>query len=440
MAYIRKRGNQVALVHGARNPKTKMVEQQILFTFYSKAEAREAIGRERAGMAPQFVGILKDDYPQIDFNWKKIRQALEENMGLLPDLHPYREEQIVGGFRKALCTFSRQLMLSDPQDLNSAAKLIGEHRVELEYLARLIKWRLEMADKARHEKDEWYADNAFYWRSRSRACLVPMEIEEEAEELYRGGDYVKARAIFRLLIDSFDGYAEGYNYLGLIALEERNLAEARNCFEKTIEVGRRLFPKKLARSKFWTHIATRPYMRGLSNLILTLSEMGEFNEALALCDRWERECSDQVTAAIHRASIYLNLGRWKLAAQTAVSLKEMHPSEGFIEAFALYELGDKEDAEAVFARTFLLYPRAARRLLGVKGAGGMPQGHKEIGDHATGRDLLRSLHAYLLKQRMDSKAFFRRVILRYEGTPCEGHATEPAKKQKRAGGAPCSLN
>lgn len=30
-----------------------------------------------------------------------------------------------------------------------------------------------------------------------------------------------AEAIFQLLVSAFDDYAEGYNYLGLIALEQR---------------------------------------------------------------------------------------------------------------------------------------------------------------------------------------------------------------------------
>ncbi len=37
MAYVRQRGNQLAIVHGVRDPETKKVEQQILFTIYSSA-------------------------------------------------------------------------------------------------------------------------------------------------------------------------------------------------------------------------------------------------------------------------------------------------------------------------------------------------------------------------------------------------------------------
>ena len=36
----------------------------------------------------------------------------------------------------------------------------------------------------------------------------------------------KAEAIFRLLIDCFGEYADGYNYLGLIAYQQRKLDQA----------------------------------------------------------------------------------------------------------------------------------------------------------------------------------------------------------------------
>ena len=42
MAYVRRRGNQLAIVQGEREPGTGKVQQRILFTLYSKAEVLEA--------------------------------------------------------------------------------------------------------------------------------------------------------------------------------------------------------------------------------------------------------------------------------------------------------------------------------------------------------------------------------------------------------------
>ena len=63
--------------------------------------------------------------------------------------------------------------------------------------------------------------------------------------------------------------ADGYNTRGLVAYDQRKLADAVALFEKTIEVGRTLFPRRFARKRYWKDLETRPYIRGLRNLALT---------------------------------------------------------------------------------------------------------------------------------------------------------------------------
>lgn len=69
-----------------------------------------------------------------------------------------------------------------------------------------------------------------------------------------------AEAIFQLLVSAFDDYAEGYNYLGLIALEQRQYKKAVEHFEKTVTVGRNLFPRRLPKKDYWLDHSTRPFM------------------------------------------------------------------------------------------------------------------------------------------------------------------------------------
>ncbi len=73
--------------------------------------------------------------------------------------------------------------------------------------------------------------------------------EADAEE-HAAGFYERGEAVFRLLADCFDGYAEGYNYLGLIALQRDKLEEAIGHFQKTIELGRKLFPKRIGKKRY----------------------------------------------------------------------------------------------------------------------------------------------------------------------------------------------
>lgn len=403
MAYVRRRGNQLAIVHGEREPGTGKVQQRILFTVYSKKEALEILGRGEKGGDERFRFLLQRQFPEIKLDWKEIRRGVEENVDALPEVYEYRSERLRGRFRQDLCAFTRQLILADPQDLMSAAHLIQEQRHELEYLADLIQWRLKLREQ---KQSEWNTDNTFYWRFALQGREVPVDTEEHAAGFYERGEYEKARAVFRLLVDCFENYAEGYNYLGLIAYEQRKLDEAVGHFEETIELGRKLFPPRIGKKRYWSDDSTRPYMRGLSNLALTLNEAGRFDEALALCERLEGECGDDVTAASHRSAVYLNTRRWEEAAEGARrSGGDLDPSAGFIEAFALFELGRLEEVLPAFLTAALHHPRAARMLAGERSAA--PRSGEEARDHNVAVSLLRRLHAYLKEQPRLTRKFFR---------------------------------
>lgn len=405
MAYVRRRGNQLAIVHGVRDPETRKVEQQILFTLYSKGEALEALGRREGSRAERFQMLLEQQFPDIRFDWPKIHRAIAEHMDHLPDLYEYRTSRLLGRFRGDLCAFARQLILADPQELISASHLIREQRIELEYVAELIRWRLELCEQ---EEDKWNVDNPFYWRFTMRGSYVPPDIEEEAEGFYERGEYNRAEAVFRLLIDCFDRYAEGYNYLGLIALERDQLDDAIGHFEKTIEVGRRLFPKRIAKKRYWSDLSTRPYMRGLRNLALTLNRAGKYAEALTICERLEQQCGDEITVRSHRASIYLNTGRWRLAADAGLELHRLMPTASLVAALASFEIGDHRQATFLFLHGALHSPRAARMLVGVRT--GRPKGHDEVSDYNHGVQLRQALGGYLHTWNVASRRFFRQLV------------------------------
>jgi hypothetical protein len=68
MPYVRKRGKQIAIVHGERDPETGKVQQRILFTIYSKAEALRIIGRKDKSNARYFQDLLAHEYSGIRFD------------------------------------------------------------------------------------------------------------------------------------------------------------------------------------------------------------------------------------------------------------------------------------------------------------------------------------------------------------------------------------
>ncbi len=402
MAYVRKRGRQLLIVQGTRDSQTGKVDQQTLFTIYSKAEALRILGQNNGGAQLDYRDLLQRQFPDIKFDWSKILEGIKADLHVLPDLYKYKETRLRSGFRKDLCSFARQLMLADPQDLISSANLIREHSVELDYLTELIRWRLNLC---KQERNEWNTDNPFYWRFATQGSEVPPEIEEQVADFYERGEYDRATVLFRFLIDCFDNYAEGYNYLGLISLKTGKLEDAVENFQKTMELGRKYFPKRMAKSRYWSDHATRPYMRGMRNIVIGLNRAGRYNEALEYCDRLEKECGDEFTSASHRASIYLNTNRWGDAADFALKLQNIHASESLVAAFALCELGCMEDAVACFLHGAINFTRAAKILAGIPNR--PPKNHDEAVDNNAGVDIRKDLHKYLSGSGRKSIRFFK---------------------------------
>jgi tetratricopeptide (TPR) repeat protein len=405
MAYVRRRGNQVLIVHGERDRESRKVEQRVLFTIYSKAEAREALAQLGRPGGGSFGDLLQEAHPDVRLDWARIREGLQDLLGVLPDEYDTKEERVRSRFRHGLTSFARQLMLADPQDLLTSARLIQENRLELEWLADLIRWRVGLSDQ---KETEWNRDDPFHWRFHSLSLEVPADVEEMGAELWERRELDRAEAVFRLIIGCFDAYADGFNYLGLIALEREHLEEAIALFEKTMEVGRRLFPRRIARSLYWSDHRTRPYMRGMGNLALALNRAGRWDEALVVCDRLERECGDRITAMAHRGAVWINTERWAEAAGAALYLRGIHPEESLVAGFAQLEAGRPREALVSFLHGALNQPRAAHLLVGCRR--GAPRNGRDADDHNAGVELLKQLHTYFHARARRAQRFFSRVL------------------------------
>jgi tetratricopeptide (TPR) repeat protein len=402
MAYVRKRGNQLALVHGERDPETGKVCQRVLFTFYSKKEALAALDDAQGNL---LQSLLEFEYPEIRFLWKRIWWELARNLEVLPDEYEYREAEMVKRFRADLCAFTRQLVLNEPQWLFSSAELLRQHRYELEYLIELIGRRLKLCDT---KPDEWNRDNEFYWRWRLRGRDVPVGTEEQMSELYDRGDLDRAEAILRLLVDSFENDAENHNYLGLIALDRGNLEEAARHFTRTIELSRKHLPRRLTPRLFNNSRRGKPYRRGLSNLVITLNRLERHDEALKLVDQLELVCGDRASAECHRAEIHLNRGAWEEAASAARYVRKLWPEMSFVAAMASFEMGRLEESVADFLHGACNHPGAAPLIAGRRSKA--PSTSDEIRDRRVGTALLQNLAKYLTRNGSRARRFFGHLI------------------------------
>ncbi len=403
MAYVRNHGNQLAIVHGERDPETGKVDQRVLFTICSKPEAQAVLDKKGEGRGLEHM--LEQRYPRIRFDWPRIRAGIEKRMGSLPDIYPYRTGEVLGRFREDLCAFTRQIGHADPQMAISAAEAIKAHRLELEYLQDLIEWRLRLCDQ---EPNEFNRDNDFFWRHRLQPEGIPIDDMERISELWDQRELERVEALARLFIDCYDDYAEGHNYLGLVALEREQIEEAADHFRRAMEVGRRLFPKRLAKKWYWADHDTRPYMRAMRNLTITLFRSDRYDEALELCERMTRECGDDLAATTFRACIYLNSGRWAEAREAASRLVEIWPEHSYIVAFAAYEEGDREEAAASFVHGVLNRPRTGRMLLNMRTS--EPKELDQVRDHNQGVDERKNLRSYLSRQTRGARRFFTAIV------------------------------
>ncbi len=420
MAYVRMKGNQVAVVHGQRDPETKKVDQQTLFTLYSKAEGRAALGDERQ----VFQMLLEQEHPRIKFDWKKIEGGIREHLDRLPDIYPYQQERLEGRFRQALCGFAKELLLADPQSLISSARLIQSQRHELEYLRDIIHWRLELSDQ---EDNQWNKDTPFYWRTLARRREVPPDEWEKLGELFAKGLHDEVEALAGMLVECWPNFARGHNYLGLVDIERGDLEEAVVHFEMAEQVGRTLFPKRIRRERYWSDHDTRPYIRAIIWQAQARNRLGQADEALRLCDRLERECGQEITAATERIPPLLNSGRWEAAAEAATVVHRIYPQENFCLAFALFELGQRREALVHFLHATIRFPRSARMLTGAR-KGGPPKTSDDVRDHNAGVGFLRDLDLYLGARSRMTRAFFKRLVVHDEVARLVAQAQEARRR------------
>jgi tetratricopeptide (TPR) repeat protein len=411
MAYARKHGNQISIVHGERDPGTRKVNQRILFSFYSRAEALEAIGKgEDEKNALRFQNRLELQYPRIRFGWKKLSRQIEKNLRVLPEDYPYREARLLkGNLHENLVGLVRGLSIADPQWNDSAAEFIREHRHELGFLVDLIEWRLRCRDSP---PNQFTTDNRFYWRFEIQSQGVTQDPWEMATKLYhKHADLDRAEAVFRLLLECFPEEADCHNYLGRIALDRGDTEAAIERFHLAIRDGRRLFPKRISRRRAWRDYHTRPYFRGLCNLADALNVAGRWEEALEICARIDTEWkNNNGTSSSHRSPILLNMGRFEDAAREALRVRQIWPSYSFIAAFASFELGERLDPVAYFLHGALNHPRSARMLVVPGRRTSAPQGYEEVADHNAGVGLLEDIGAYLDRRPRESVKFFRELM------------------------------
>ncbi len=397
MPFIRAHGQQLALVHGSRQD--GKVVQEVLFTLYSRSEANAAIGAERG----HFEAVVEALHPTLTFSWPQLRSQIAAQMGALPETYDQVEVRLRRDFRAALVAVTRQLLLADPLELDAAADLIAEHGEELDYLVERIAWRREMAKSRKRQASP--PRDEFLWQYTRTAGHVPFEADEEIHDMYDRGELAALSARAKLLVEAFPNYADGYNILGLVAMDEQRLDDAITWFQRTAEAGRASLPKRVRKDAWWTDHDTRPYMRGLSNLACAQNRAGRFEDALATAERVV-EVDRYHCVYDARPHVLLNLAHYEEAEALMRRLPGI--TSGYERALVLIALRRPVDAWPVLVRAVLGAPRTGQQLLGGRVPAALSR-HEQDEDRSAWH-LQRNLHAFLPKHRRAVNDALRAVL------------------------------
>ncbi|MFO0983833.1 MAG: hypothetical protein U1E76_19255 [Planctomycetota bacterium] len=310
-----------------------------------------------------------------------------------------------GRFWPDLCAFTKQLLLSDPQSLESAAEVVKAHRYELEYLQKLITWRLSRCEQP---ATPWRTDNQFMWRYQLQGNEVPPEALEQVDRLFAERDHDRTRAICRLLTECFPSYADGHLYLGLIARQHGDLGAATASVERAVRAGRSAFPAHPAEKRSGGGRSTPPYLRALVELGSLLHHQGQDDKALAIADRLEHECADDLAAATLRGPVHMKAGDYDRAFKAAVHINQIWPEHSIVAALAAFELGLELSAFQWFLHAVLNQPRTVRIVLGLRVP--KPKTGSEHDDHQAGVRMREDLEGYLQRQGRKAVRVFRRTL------------------------------
>ena len=169
--------------------------------------------------------------------------------------------------------------------------------------------------------------------------------------------------------------------------------------------GRRKFPRRMNRKYYWSDYNTRPYMRGMHNVIFTLIRLERYSEALAWCDRLESECGDRDFAHWQRSMIHLNEGNWDKALASA-NLADHAPLCAAIAAFEAKRT--PEETLTAFVNAIVQVPNTVRKVFNK--AVPEPTNLEAAEDWNSGVAAIRGLKGYLSRRKNPSRRYFTDLL------------------------------
>jgi tetratricopeptide (TPR) repeat protein len=277
MSFVRRKRGQVLLVHNERVPGSSRVRQRELHRFASPSELEDVL--TPAGWT-RWTRALAWRENEIEFDWPAVRERLSEELqtwSAAPSGAMHRRNQKIERLASELVVELAPLSLAKVSD----AAVVERARPSLialrDSIARLLPVDhrpatttpiKEIAMLSKTSAPNRAADNVF----------------DEGMEYWWAGDRRRAVRSFRRALELDPQHADAHNHLGIVSLEARKLKAAEEHFRAAIAGGQRHLERE-GTEVHWGFTENRPYLRGLANLALVLTEQKKWAEALAIHKR-----------------------------------------------------------------------------------------------------------------------------------------------------------
>jgi tetratricopeptide (TPR) repeat protein len=337
----------------------------------SRDELQAAQGKGKDGTKSQkiFFDLMKRKWPWANCDWPKIFKELDAQADVLPLRSEHAALRVEKPFQMALESFAREV-LSFPQELNETSRnVLRSHRDAIDFVLNVLDGlltRAEQEPEKQDKKEQKDKNDPFLWKHVLSTEIIPKDLEEQAADLYERGAFETAWQVFALLVRVFPDYTDGYNFLGLIRMEEERYDEARTFFELGVASGRKRLPLDLRKVDWSDEKETAPYLRALRNLALICERSGRFEQALEVCEHLRSDCHDIDSADSYTATTYLKMERWTEARNVAARLMEALPEFGIVAAIAAAQENKDNEAAEYLVTAAQETPRVVAECFGIR--------------------------------------------------------------------------
>lgn len=274
MSFVRRKRGQVLLVHNERVAGSSRVRQRELHRFASPSELKNTLTPQGWARWTRAVAWRENE---LEFDWPAIRERLSEELEkwtTAPSGAKHRRNQKIERLASELANELAPLSLSKAADAAVVERVRPSLVALRDSIVRLLPHEPSLVAHTPNKETPMMH-------------LTPVT-NQQAEDIFDAGmehwwdgNRRNAAKFFRRALKLQPLHADAHNYLGIISLEARKLKAAEQHFRAAVAGGQRQLERDGATVP-WGIIENRPYLRGLANLALVLTEQKKWAEALAL--------------------------------------------------------------------------------------------------------------------------------------------------------------